>query len=106
MGWCGAWQAIFSFAEAGYTPTFNGLGQGRYAFGIWHMDAPSKFQLPEDYGVTFIVDQNLTDTLDARRPHVHDFDAKLVKLGFRPATPEQSRIVREAIARTAAKISV
>jgi len=47
-----------------------------------------------------------TVTLDAHCPHVHDFDAKLVKLGFRPATPEQSRIVREAIARTDAKISV
>ena len=26
---------------------------------------------------------------DARRPRVRDFDAKLVKLGFRPATPEK-----------------
>ncbi|TSA32972.1 MAG: hypothetical protein D4R65_08575 [Verrucomicrobiaceae bacterium] len=54
---------IFSFAEAGYTPTFKGLGEGRYAFGIWHMDARSKFSLPEDYGFTFIVDQNLTKNL-------------------------------------------
>lgn len=45
-------------------------------------------------------------TLDAHRPDVQNFDAKLVKLGFRPATPEQSRIVREAIARTDAKIPV
>jgi hypothetical protein len=54
---------IFSFAEAGYTPTFKNLGAGRYAFGIWHMDARSKFSLPEDYGFTFIVDQNLTKNL-------------------------------------------
>ena len=45
------------------------------------------------------------DKLDAHRPRVRDFDAKLVKLGFRPATPEESRIAREAIARTDAKIA-
>jgi carbohydrate-selective porin OprB len=54
---------IFSFAEAGYTPTFKGLGEGRYAFGAWHMDARSKFSLPEDYGFTFIADQNITKNL-------------------------------------------
>lgn len=54
---------IFSFGEIGYTPTFKGLGEGRYAFGIWHMDARSKFSLPEDYGFTFIADQNLTKNL-------------------------------------------
>ncbi len=54
---------IFSFAEAGYTPTFKGLGAGRYAFGIWHMDARGKFGLPADYGLTFIADQNLGERL-------------------------------------------
>lgn len=54
---------IFSFGEIGYTPTFKGFGQGRYAFGIWHMDARSKYSLPEDYGFTFIADQNLTKNL-------------------------------------------
>ncbi|MEI6493229.1 MAG: carbohydrate porin [Verrucomicrobiota bacterium] len=54
---------IFSFGEIGYTPTFKGIGAGRYAFGIWHMDARSKFGLPEDYGFTFIADQNLTKNL-------------------------------------------
>ena len=54
---------IFSFGEIGYTPTFKGLGAGRYAFGIWHMHAQSKFGLPEDYGFTFIADQNLTKNL-------------------------------------------
>lgn len=41
----------------------------------------------------------------AHRPRVRDFDAKLVKLGFRPATLEESHIAREAIARTDAKIA-
>ena len=43
--------------------------------------------------------------LDAHRPRVRDFDAKLVKLGFRPATPEESRIAREAMARTDTRIA-
>lgn len=54
---------IFSFGEIGYTPTFQGLGQGRYAFGLWHMDARTIGDLPADYGFTFIVDQNLTEQL-------------------------------------------
>jgi len=54
---------IFSFGEVGYTPTFKGLGAGRYAFGLWHMDARDLDNLPSDYGFTFIVDQNLTKNL-------------------------------------------
>lgn len=54
---------IFSFGEIGYSPTFKGLGEGRYAFGIWHIDARNKLNLPEDYGFTFIADQNLTKNL-------------------------------------------
>jgi porin len=54
---------IFSFGEVGYTPTFNGLGAGRYAFGMWYMDEQQKFDLPSDYGLTFIADQNLTENL-------------------------------------------
>jgi porin len=54
---------LFSFAEMGYTPTFENIGAGRYAFGIWHMDARSIGNLPRDWGFTFIVDQNLTNNL-------------------------------------------
>ncbi len=54
---------IFSFGEIGYTPTFQGLGAGRYAFGLWNMDARGKDNLPADYGFTFIADQNLTENL-------------------------------------------
>jgi carbohydrate-selective porin OprB len=56
---------LFTFGEIGYTPTFKGLGAGRYAFGGWHMDARESFALPEDYGFTFIADQNLTKNLQA-----------------------------------------
>lgn len=54
---------LFSFGEVGYTPTFENLGAGRYAFGIWHMDARSIGNLPRDWGFTLIVDQNLTENL-------------------------------------------
>jgi porin len=54
---------IFTFGEVGWTPTFKGLGEGRYAMGLWHMDARSIGNLPEDWGMTFIADQNLTDNL-------------------------------------------
>ena len=54
---------IFSFGEIGYTPTFKQLGEGRYAFGLWHMDTRSKLDLPEDYGFTFVIDQNLRENL-------------------------------------------
>lgn len=51
--------SLFSFVEAGYTPTFSGLGSGRYAFGAWHMDERSLSGLPSDSGLTAIIDQNL-----------------------------------------------
>jgi porin len=54
---------LFTMAEAGYTPTFRGLGEGRYAFAMWHMDARGRDNLPSDYGMTFIADQNLTKNL-------------------------------------------
>jgi hypothetical protein len=56
---------LFTFGEIGLTPTIKGLGTGRYAFGLWHMDARSLDDLPADYGLTAIVDQNLTKRLQA-----------------------------------------
>ena len=50
---------FFEFSEIGYTPTFNGLGEGRYSVGLWHMDARQKLGLPEDEGITVIFNQNL-----------------------------------------------
>ncbi len=50
---------LFSTAEAGWTPTIEGLGPGRYAVCAWHMDARNLWDLPSDYGLTFIADQNL-----------------------------------------------
>jgi len=54
---------LFSMAEAGWTPVFPGLGEGRYAFTIWHVDARSRDNLPSGYGMSWIADQNLTENL-------------------------------------------
>jgi porin len=54
---------LFEFCEVGYTPTFAGLGEGRYSVGLWHMDARKNLGLPEDEGVTVILNQNLGDRL-------------------------------------------
>jgi porin len=56
---------LFEFCEVGYTPTFAGLGEGRYSVGLWHMDARKNLGLPEDEGVTVIFNQNLGDRLQA-----------------------------------------
>jgi porin len=54
---------IFAFGEVGFTPTFKGLGEGRYSVGLWHMGARANLGLPEDYGMTVILDQNFGDKL-------------------------------------------
>jgi len=54
---------LFAFGEIGYTPTFEGLGEGRYSVGLWHMDSREKLGLPEDEGMTVILNQNLGDKL-------------------------------------------
>ena len=55
--------SLFSFTEAGFTPTFHGLGSGRYAFGMWHMDARGLTGLPSDSGFNASIDQNLGERL-------------------------------------------
>jgi len=78
---------LFTMAEVGYTPTYPSLGQGRYAFAMWHMDARSRDDLPSDYGLTFIADQNLTKNLQAFARYSYS-DGRLrdirhsVQLGF------------------------
>ena len=56
------WE-LFSFAEAGVTPSFERLGSGRYALGLWRMDERGTSGLPPDSGLTAIIDQNLGDHL-------------------------------------------
>ncbi|MBV9390619.1 MAG: carbohydrate porin [Verrucomicrobia bacterium] len=56
---------LFEFGEIGYTPTFEGLGEGRYSFGLWHIDSRDKVGLPEDDGLTVILNQNLGNKLQS-----------------------------------------
>lgn len=56
---------MFSFVEAGYTPTFEKLGPGRYAGGFWYMSPRERTNQPQDYGFTLIADQRIADNLQA-----------------------------------------
>jgi len=55
--------ALFAFAEAGYTPTFENLGVGRYALGAWQMNARERIDAPSSYGLTAVIDQNLGERI-------------------------------------------
>ena len=56
---------MFSFVEAGYTPTFEKLGPGRYAGGFWYMSPRERTNQPQDYGFTLIADQRLAENFQA-----------------------------------------
>lgn len=56
---------MFSFVEAGYTPTFEKLGPGRYAAGFWYMSPRERTDQPQDYGFTLIADQRFAENLQA-----------------------------------------
>ena len=50
---------FLTFAEAGYTPTIEDLGKGRYRISLWHIDAREKAGTPSDQGISLIADQEL-----------------------------------------------
>ena len=54
------WE-FFSFVEAGYTPQIDGLGAGRYAVGLWHIDSRTDIGLPSDHGIILLADQRLSE---------------------------------------------
>ena len=56
---------FFSFVEAGYTPTFEKLGPGRYSGGFWYMSPRDRTNQPQDFGFTLIADQRLGENLQA-----------------------------------------
>ena len=58
---------LFAFVEAGWTPTFDGLGAGRYRVAYWHIDAQDRGSTdkPEDSGINFIADQELGEQFSA-----------------------------------------
>jgi len=54
---------LFYFGEAGYTPTFEKLGPGRYAIFVWHMDDRPLTGQISDTGFSVIAEQNLNPNL-------------------------------------------
>jgi hypothetical protein len=47
------------FTEAGFTPTIEGLGTGRYRLSLWHIDSREDANKPSDEGFTISCDQDL-----------------------------------------------
>lgn len=50
---------FFSFVETGFTPEIPHLGNGRYRFFLWNMDARDGLGIPQDSGYSIIIDQEL-----------------------------------------------
>lgn len=52
---------LFYTGEVGFTPTFEGLGRGRYAAMVWHVATREDPDIGSDTGFTLIAEQDLTD---------------------------------------------
>jgi hypothetical protein len=59
------------FAEAGLTPTIDGLGSGRYRLAVWHIDEREDAGRPSDQGFTVSCDQDLGESLIAFARYGH-----------------------------------
>jgi hypothetical protein len=70
---------FFKFGEAGFTPTIEGVGQGRYRVAIWHFDDRDLTGQPSDEGISLIADQDIGErgTVFARYGYA---DADLTKV--------------------------
>lgn len=56
---------FFSFGEVGLTPTFDGLGPGRYRLMLWHMDSREKDSIAGDKGYSVILEQDFGEVVQA-----------------------------------------
>lgn len=54
---------FFSFGEVGFTPTFDGLGPGRYRVMVWHMDSREKDSIAGDKGYSVILEQDFGEVV-------------------------------------------
>jgi hypothetical protein len=68
-------------AEAGWTPTIEGMGTGRYSIMLWHLDSRNQngFASPSDEGVTLVAGQQLTDRFQVWARYAHA-DAKTTNI--------------------------
>ncbi len=67
--------------EAGWTPTLEGMGAGRYSIMLWHLDSRSQngFASPSDEGVTLVAGQQLTARFQVWARYAHA-DAKTTNI--------------------------
>jgi hypothetical protein len=72
---------FYSAAEAGWTPTLEGMGTGRYSIMLWHLDSRNQngFASPSDEGVTLVAGQQLTDRFQVWARYAHA-DAKITNI--------------------------
>lgn len=54
---------FFSSVEAGFTPTIENMGRGRYRLLLWHVDSREDAGAPGDAGFQITIDQELGDVL-------------------------------------------
>lgn len=52
-------REYLTFAEGGFTPTIERLGNGRYRVSLWHIDDRELAGQPSDQGVSLIADQEI-----------------------------------------------
>ena len=55
---------FFTYGEVGWTPEFKCLGEGRYTVSYWHVGEREKDNLPQDWGLTGVIDQQLSPLID------------------------------------------
>jgi len=58
-------REFFTFLETGITPTYEGVGTGRYRLAFWHIDARENAGKPSDLGFTISLDQDFGEALTA-----------------------------------------
>jgi hypothetical protein len=54
---------FFTSGEVGWTPEFS-FGEGRYTVSGWHTGERTKTGLPEDWGMSAIADQMVSENID------------------------------------------
>ncbi|MFQ5527753.1 MAG: carbohydrate porin [Thermoanaerobaculia bacterium] len=52
---------FFPALNVAYTPTFEGLGEGRYSVTLWHIDARSNQGTPSGRGISALIEQEVID---------------------------------------------
>lgn len=64
-------NVYLTFAETGFTPKIEGMGNGRYRLALWHVDARDNDNKPSDAGFTLSLDQDFGPSLIAFARYGH-----------------------------------